>query len=167
MAGGETGGVDLTRKFVTEAELDDKRKKRQEEWERVRKPEDPQGENFARQRISSCFSILLNWRLINWPDRLTKFACLPADAVAYYCYYFVAASVRGPGGRVRPSIPLWATAGTERQKTGGIWGAIKIQWVHLSLQQMQLYHSGHFVFAAFTIEATKRAPGGRVLNRSR
>lgn len=48
MAGGGTaGGVDLTRKFVTEAELDDKRKKRQEEWEKVRKPEDPQGENCA------------------------------------------------------------------------------------------------------------------------
>lgn len=34
--------MDLTRKFVTEAELDDKRKKRQEEWDKVRKPEDPE-----------------------------------------------------------------------------------------------------------------------------
>ncbi|XP_077451746.1 PSME3-interacting protein [Stigmatopora argus] len=40
MAGGGTG-VDLTRKFVSEAELDERRKKRQEEWEKVRKPEDP------------------------------------------------------------------------------------------------------------------------------
>ena len=29
--------------FVTETELDEKRRKRQEEWERVRKPEDPVG----------------------------------------------------------------------------------------------------------------------------
>ncbi|KAM3609148.1 uncharacterized protein V6R79_010203 [Siganus canaliculatus] len=42
MAGGGAAGVDLSRKFVSEAELDEKRKKRQEEWEKVRKPEDPQ-----------------------------------------------------------------------------------------------------------------------------
>lgn len=42
MAGGE---VDLSRKFVSENELDEKRKKRQEEWEKVRKPEDPEGKN--------------------------------------------------------------------------------------------------------------------------
>ena len=29
--------------FVTEGELEEKRQKRQEEWERVRKPEDPKG----------------------------------------------------------------------------------------------------------------------------
>ncbi|KAM9375742.1 PSME3-interacting protein [Pholidichthys leucotaenia] len=40
MAGAE--GVDLSRKFVSEAELDDRRKKRQEEWEKVRKPDDPE-----------------------------------------------------------------------------------------------------------------------------
>ena len=37
------GGADLTRKFVSEAELDEARKKRQEEWEQVRKPDDPEG----------------------------------------------------------------------------------------------------------------------------
>ncbi|XP_034541075.1 PSME3-interacting protein [Notolabrus celidotus] len=42
MAGGGAAGVDLSRKFVTEAELDEQRKKRQEEWEKVRKPEDPE-----------------------------------------------------------------------------------------------------------------------------
>ncbi|XP_037538520.1 PSME3-interacting protein [Nematolebias whitei] len=42
MAAGEATGVDLSRKFVTEAELDEKRKKRQEEWEKVRKPDDPE-----------------------------------------------------------------------------------------------------------------------------
>lgn len=45
MAGGGAPGVDLSRKFVSEAELDEKRKKRQEEWEKVRKPEDPEGKN--------------------------------------------------------------------------------------------------------------------------
>ncbi|XP_033997892.1 PSME3-interacting protein [Trematomus bernacchii] len=35
-------GVDLSRKFVSETELDENRKKRQEEWEKVRKPEDPE-----------------------------------------------------------------------------------------------------------------------------
>ncbi|KAI1890017.1 hypothetical protein AGOR_G00168870 [Albula goreensis] len=38
----EAGGVDLGRKFVSESELEEKRKKRQEEWEKVRKPEDPE-----------------------------------------------------------------------------------------------------------------------------
>ncbi|XP_072291822.1 PSME3-interacting protein [Eucyclogobius newberryi] len=38
----EATGVDLSRKFVSESELDEKRKKRQEEWEKVRKPEDPE-----------------------------------------------------------------------------------------------------------------------------
>ncbi|XP_035532944.1 PSME3-interacting protein isoform X1 [Morone saxatilis] len=42
MAGGGSAGVDLSRKFVTEAELDEQRKKRQEEWEKVRKPDDPE-----------------------------------------------------------------------------------------------------------------------------
>lgn len=45
MAGGGAAGVDLSRKFVSEAELDEKRKKRQEEWEKVRKPDDPEGTN--------------------------------------------------------------------------------------------------------------------------
>ncbi|XP_013855051.1 PSME3-interacting protein [Austrofundulus limnaeus] len=42
MAAGEAAGVDLSRKFVSEAELDERRKKRQEEWEKVRKPDDPE-----------------------------------------------------------------------------------------------------------------------------
>ncbi|CAL8360291.1 unnamed protein product [Lota lota] len=41
MEGAVAGGADLTRKFVSEAELDEQRKKRQEEWEQVRKPDDP------------------------------------------------------------------------------------------------------------------------------
>lgn len=40
-------GVDLSRKFVSESEIDEKRKKRQEEWEKVRNPDDPEGETFA------------------------------------------------------------------------------------------------------------------------
>lgn len=47
MAGGGAAGVDLSRKFVSEAELDEKRKKRQEEWEKVRKPDDPEGKNAS------------------------------------------------------------------------------------------------------------------------
>ncbi|KAJ8335573.1 hypothetical protein SKAU_G00389150 [Synaphobranchus kaupii] len=38
----EAGGVDLSRKFVKESEIEEKRKKRQEEWEKVRKPDDPE-----------------------------------------------------------------------------------------------------------------------------
>lgn len=45
MAGGGEAGIDLSRKFVSEAELDERRKKRQEEWEKVRKPNDPEGMN--------------------------------------------------------------------------------------------------------------------------
>uniref|UniRef100_A0A8C5EQN6 FAM192A/Fyv6 N-terminal domain-containing protein n=1 Tax=Gouania willdenowi TaxID=441366 RepID=A0A8C5EQN6_GOUWI len=36
------GGQRGRRKFVSEAQLDERRKKRQEEWEKVRKPEDPE-----------------------------------------------------------------------------------------------------------------------------
>lgn len=45
MAGGGEAGVDLSRKFVSEAELDKRRQKRQEEWEKVRKPDDPESKN--------------------------------------------------------------------------------------------------------------------------
>lgn len=38
--------MDLSRKFVSEAELDKRRQQRQEEWEKVRKPDDPEGKNF-------------------------------------------------------------------------------------------------------------------------
>ncbi|XP_034734062.1 PSME3-interacting protein isoform X2 [Etheostoma cragini] len=42
MEGAGPPGVDLSKKFVSQAELDDMRKKRQEEWEKVRKPDDPE-----------------------------------------------------------------------------------------------------------------------------
>ncbi|XP_072573919.1 PSME3-interacting protein isoform X1 [Paramormyrops kingsleyae] len=35
-------GVDLSRKFVSESEIEEKKRIRQEEWEKVRKPDDPQ-----------------------------------------------------------------------------------------------------------------------------
>ncbi|KAG7468699.1 hypothetical protein MATL_G00145630 [Megalops atlanticus] len=38
----ELGGVDLGRKFVSESELEERRKRRQEEWEKVRKEDDPE-----------------------------------------------------------------------------------------------------------------------------
>jgi len=38
----QAGGVDLSRKFETETEIEDKKKRRQEEWEKVRKPDDPE-----------------------------------------------------------------------------------------------------------------------------
>lgn len=40
-------GVDLGRKFVSESELEEKRKIRQEEWEKVRKPDDPEGRKIS------------------------------------------------------------------------------------------------------------------------
>ncbi|XP_016320875.1 protein FAM192A-like isoform X4 [Sinocyclocheilus anshuiensis] len=40
-------GVNLSRKFVSESELDEIRKKRQEEWEKVHKPDDPE-ENMVK-----------------------------------------------------------------------------------------------------------------------
>ncbi|XP_069822080.1 PSME3-interacting protein [Dendropsophus ebraccatus] len=39
---GHEGDLVINKRFVTESELDEKRKKRQEEWEKVRKPEDPE-----------------------------------------------------------------------------------------------------------------------------
>ncbi|KAL4613679.1 protein FAM192A isoform X1 [Arapaima gigas] len=35
-------GLDLSRKFVSESEIEERKRKRQEEWEKVRKPEDPE-----------------------------------------------------------------------------------------------------------------------------
>lgn len=49
MAGGGATSIDLSRKFVSETELDEKRKKRQEEWEKVRKPDDPEGKDTYTQ----------------------------------------------------------------------------------------------------------------------
>ncbi|XP_012409296.1 PSME3-interacting protein [Sarcophilus harrisii] len=42
MDGGDDGNLVIKKRFVSEAELDERRKKRQEEWEKVRKPEDPE-----------------------------------------------------------------------------------------------------------------------------
>lgn len=59
MAGGGEAGVDLSRKFVSEAELDKRRQKRQEEWEKVRKPDDPESKsciNFV-QLISLSYTV--------------------------------------------------------------------------------------------------------------
>ncbi|XP_063294486.1 PSME3-interacting protein isoform X2 [Pelobates fuscus] len=39
---GQEGETTIHKKFVTEAEVEEKKKKRQEEWEKVRKPEDPE-----------------------------------------------------------------------------------------------------------------------------
>ncbi|XP_063103437.1 PSME3-interacting protein isoform X1 [Cavia porcellus] len=41
MDGGDDGNLVIKKRFVSEAELDERRKRRQEEWEKVRKPEDP------------------------------------------------------------------------------------------------------------------------------
>ena len=35
------------KKFVTQDEIDEKKKKRQEEWEKVRKPDDPVGKTLS------------------------------------------------------------------------------------------------------------------------
>ena len=42
MDGGDDSNLVIKKKFVSEAELDERRKRRQEEWEKVRKPEDPE-----------------------------------------------------------------------------------------------------------------------------
>ncbi|XP_005388440.1 PREDICTED: protein FAM192A isoform X2 [Chinchilla lanigera] len=47
MDGGDDGNLVIKKRFVSEAELDERRKRRQEEWEKVRKPEDPK-ENMVR-----------------------------------------------------------------------------------------------------------------------
>ncbi|XP_019361429.1 PREDICTED: protein FAM192A isoform X2 [Gavialis gangeticus] len=48
MEGGDgTADLVINKRFVSESELDERRKRRQEEWEKVRKPEDPK-ENMVR-----------------------------------------------------------------------------------------------------------------------
>lgn len=57
MAGAEATNVDLSRKFVSETELDERRKKRQEEWEKVRNPEDPEGAKILQPTLGAfCLS---------------------------------------------------------------------------------------------------------------
>lgn len=83
MAAGEATGVDLSRKFVTEAELDERRKKRQEEWEKVRKPDDPEGwGNDCRDTVG------------------------PLVLHADLCVCLSLGGSRGPGGGVRPSVSV-------------------------------------------------------------
>ena len=41
-----TNMTDLSKKFVTQSELDDRRKKRQEEWDKKRGENDPLGMNL-------------------------------------------------------------------------------------------------------------------------
>lgn len=55
MDGGDDGNLVIKKRFVTEAELDERRKRRQEEWEKVRKPEDPEG-TWA---YGSAFSVMI------------------------------------------------------------------------------------------------------------
>ncbi|NXN15582.1 F192A protein, partial [Indicator maculatus] len=61
MDGGDgTADLVINKRFVSESELEERRKRRQEEWEKVRKPEDPEGMGEAwisPERIS------LLWRL--------------------------------------------------------------------------------------------------------
>uniref|UniRef100_A0A2K6AGX1 FAM192A/Fyv6 N-terminal domain-containing protein n=1 Tax=Mandrillus leucophaeus TaxID=9568 RepID=A0A2K6AGX1_MANLE len=42
MDGGDDGNLIIKKRFVSEAERDERRKRRQEEWGKVRKPEDPE-----------------------------------------------------------------------------------------------------------------------------
>ncbi|XP_038610732.1 PSME3-interacting protein [Tachyglossus aculeatus] len=42
MDGRDEGNLIINKRFVSETELDERRKRRQEEWEKVRKPEDPE-----------------------------------------------------------------------------------------------------------------------------
>ncbi|XP_068116798.1 PSME3-interacting protein [Hyperolius riggenbachi] len=39
---GQEGELTMNKRFVTESEIEERRKKRQEEWDKVRKPEDPE-----------------------------------------------------------------------------------------------------------------------------
>lgn len=56
MDGGDDGNLVIKKRFVSEAELDERRKRRQEEWEKVRKPEDPEGKRAQ----SLAFSVMLS-----------------------------------------------------------------------------------------------------------
>lgn len=56
MDGGDDGNLVIKKRFVSEAELDERRKRRQEEWEKVRKPEDPEG----MWTYSSVFSVTVS-----------------------------------------------------------------------------------------------------------
>uniref|UniRef100_A0A8D0ESS4 FAM192A/Fyv6 N-terminal domain-containing protein n=1 Tax=Strix occidentalis caurina TaxID=311401 RepID=A0A8D0ESS4_STROC len=47
MDGGDgTADLVINKRFVSESELEERRKRRQEEWEKVRKPEDPEGMGY-------------------------------------------------------------------------------------------------------------------------
>lgn len=58
MDGGDDGNLVIKKRFVSEAELDERRKRRQEEWEKVRKPEDPEGTWVYTLAFSVIISVL-------------------------------------------------------------------------------------------------------------
>jgi len=58
--------------FITEAEIQEKRRVRQEEWEKVRKPEEPQG---------SVNSISIAWIIESYGDCIISFLEVPEEPI--------------------------------------------------------------------------------------
>ncbi len=50
--------------FVTQEQADELKKKRQEEWERVRKPEDPKGEVLTIKHFACCYCAERVWLIV-------------------------------------------------------------------------------------------------------
>lgn len=75
--------MDLSRKFVSEAELDKKRQQRQEEWEKVRKPDDPKGNNPINYVFQGNYSI----DFIHVCVSVNKCTCMYRHVGIYLCKY--------------------------------------------------------------------------------
>ena len=118
------GGVDLSRKFVSESEIEEKRKQRQEEWEKVRKPDDPEGKTFH-----LCVPVvhMPNYAHFVFTGMTVS---VPLCVCVWCCFFFVCfVFPSGPRGGVWLSIVVWATSGAEGQEARRVWGAAQIQWV--------------------------------------
>lgn len=67
------------RSFVSEKEIDDRRKKRQEEWEKTRKPDDPEGELIPDRLIPQLTPVSRDPVL---PQRRRKRSMIPARCMS-------------------------------------------------------------------------------------
>ncbi|ELK15411.1 NEFA-interacting nuclear protein NIP30 [Pteropus alecto] len=70
MDGGDDGNLVIKKRFVSEAELDERRKRRQEEWEKVRKPEDPEGTWAYSLAFSVMISVLTLTLQVECPEEV-------------------------------------------------------------------------------------------------
>ena len=81
MSGGISGGRGLS--FVSEVDIGEKRQKRQEEWEKVRKPDEPLG-----KQINTIFSfVILMYETLHLDNHVWVLFSYSWQGVSLYDYH--------------------------------------------------------------------------------